>query len=294
MSVMAIAAVALAGCSSGSGASSPSSSASAKGGIPATTITVMAADYGTGPTSANYSGKWWAKVVKAFNKKYPQVTVKMDVIPWGGAAGIDAKITAAVQAGNPPDIAQGSADWAGLQSQVYPAKDVLTPAVLNDLTPIFAKQGDIGGTAYGIPWVASSRALVYNKDLFAKAGISAPPTSWAEYKADAQKLKSAGVQTPACVPFGAEEAQAEFLIWTLGNDGGYVNAAGKWAIDSPQNVETFKFLNQLKTAGLIESSTGTTNRTSGSNSCWNQFDAGHVGMTNSQNAQIPMLKSAGV
>jgi multiple sugar transport system substrate-binding protein len=288
-SILAITTIALAGCSSGGGGGGGgySSPSSAKGGIPATTINVIAADYGNGPSAPNSGSTWWAGVIKNFNKKYPQVTVKMNVVNW---TDVDNQIKSQVQAGNPPDIAQASADWAGLQGMVYPADQVLSPAVQQDLIGVFADQGKIGNTKYGIPWIASSRAMIYNKSLFQKAGISAPPTTWAEYKTDAQKLKAAGVQTPACIPLGNEEAQAETLIWELGDGGGFVNSSGDWDLNSAQNVETFTFLNSLKTAGLSNSSPATMDRTKG---CWAQFDAGHVGMTNSMTAQLPGLKAAG-
>src|SRR5689334_10718003 len=220
--------------------------ATAGASIPAATITVVAADYGGG-TPAMPGSQWWDRVVKDFNKKYPQITVKMDVVNWND---VDNKITSEVQANNPPDLAQASADWTGLQSIVYPAAQVLSPATRNNLVKSFYDQGKIGGAVYGIPWIASSRALVYNKGLFSKAGISGPPKTWNQYKADAQKLRSAGVPTPACIPLGNEEAQAEALIWELGNGGGFVDSKDQWALNSPQDVATFKFINSLVKAGL--------------------------------------------
>ena len=38
----------------------------------------------------------------------------------------------------------------------------------------------------------------YNKELFEKAGIDAPPATWDEFLADVQKLKDAGI-TPIAV-----------------------------------------------------------------------------------------------
>jgi len=279
----------LAACGSSGGTptnSNTGSGAGASGGsIPSATISVVAADYGAG-TSAESGKDWWATVVKAFNQKYPQITVKMDVVNWND---VDNQIKTEVQAGNPPDIAQASADWTGLQSQVYPANQVLSPATLDNLVASFAKQGNIGNTEYGIPWIASSRALVYNKTLFSKAGISAPPTTWAEYQTDAQKLKAAGVPTPACIPLGNEEAQAEALIWELGNGGGFVDSGGNWTMNSQADIDTFKFLNSLVQAGLTNPNPATTNRTA---DCWANFQAGKVGMTNSQPAQLPGLEKA--
>jgi multiple sugar transport system substrate-binding protein len=272
------------------------SSTSARGGeratasassIPAATINVVAADYGSG-TSAMPGKRWWDRVVKGFNKKYPQITVKVDVVNWND---VDNKITSEVQANNPPDIAQASADWTGLQSIVYPASQVLSRATRNNVVKSFYNQGKIGARVYGIPWIASSRALVYNKSLFSKAGISRPPKTWNQYKADAQKLKHAGVPTPACIPLGNEEAQAETLIWELGNRGGFVDSKGSWALNSPQDVATFKFINSLVKADLTNPNPATTNRTA---DCWASFEARKVGMTNSQPAELPGLTKSGV
>lgn len=272
--------------SGGSAAPSAGSGGPAPSSIPAATLNVVAADYGAGTTAE--SGKdWWATVVTAFNKIYPQIKVNVNAVNWND---VDNQIKTEVQAGDPPDIAQASADWTGLQSVVYPASDVLTSAAQSNLIQSFAKQGDINGTEYGIPWIASSRALVYNKTLFQKAGISTPPQTWAEYKSDAQKLKSAGVPEPACIPLGNEEAQAEALIWELGvPGGGYVNSSDQFQMNAPANIKTFKYLDSLVTAGLTNPSPATTNRTAG---CWTDFQNGKVGMTNSQPAQLPGLAAA--
>jgi multiple sugar transport system substrate-binding protein len=270
-----------------SSSSSTRSRASTASAIPAATINVVAADYGGG-TSAMPGKVWWSRVVKAFNKTYPQIKVNMDVVNWND---VDNKITSEVQANNPPDIAQASADWTGLQSIVYPASQVLSPAAQNNMVKSFYNQGKIGTSVYGIPWIASSRALVYNQRLFSKAGIGTAPTTWAQYQRDAQSLKKAGVPTPACIPLGNEEAQAEALIWELGNGGGFVNSSGQWALNSPQNVNTFKFINSLVKAGVTNPNPATTNRTA---DCWAQFEAGKVGMTNSQPAELPGLAKSKV
>lgn len=282
----ALAVVAAAAASDTSARSGASSTAGA-GSIPAATLNVVAADYGGG-TSAMPGKRWWDRVVKDFNKKYPQIKVNVDVVNWND---VDNKITSEVQANNPPDIAQASADWTGLQSIVYPASQVLSQATRNNIVKSFYNQGKIGAAVYGIPWIASSRALVYNKRLFSKARISSPPKTWNQYKADAQKLKRAGVPTPACIPLGNEEAQAEALIWELGNGGGYVDSKDNWALNSPQDVSTFKFINSLVKAGLTNPNPATTNRTA---DCWASFEAGKVGMTNSQPAELPGLTKSGV
>src|SRR5215831_18529274 len=64
--------LALAACSSGGGSSS--------GGSGATTLKLVVADYGTGPSNA--SAKYWDGIVAAFEKVHPDIKVNITSIPW--------------------------------------------------------------------------------------------------------------------------------------------------------------------------------------------------------------------
>ncbi len=263
--------------------SAPAASGDASG-IPSTTISLVGADYGNGASADNSGQKFWEKIVADFNQKYPQIKVKVNIVNWSD---VDHQIATMVQNGQEPDIAQGSADYAGVTDKVYPANEILDTATQANLLSSFADQGKVDGVEYGIPYTSSARALFYNKDLFAKAGISDAPTTWDEYQADAKKLKDAGVAEPACIPLGREEAQAETLLWELGNSGGFVDSGGKWSLNSQANVDTFKFLQGLVNAGLTEPNPATVDRTKG---CWADFAAGKVGMTNGSPALLPQAK----
>lgn len=39
-----------------------------------------------------------------------------------------------------------------------------------------------------VPWLMRPYAMVYNKELFQKAGITTPPTTWTDFVKDAQKM----------------------------------------------------------------------------------------------------------
>ena len=47
--------------------------------------------------------------------------------------------------------------------------------------PGLAQPGNVDGMQYGIPWYAANRVVIYNKDLFAAAGITKPPKDRAEW-----------------------------------------------------------------------------------------------------------------
>jgi N,N'-diacetylchitobiose transport system substrate-binding protein len=50
---------------------------------------------------------------------------------------------------------------------------------------------DLDGKTYCVPYYAGARVMIYRTDLFKKAGISAAPTTYADFLADADKLTAA-------------------------------------------------------------------------------------------------------
>jgi multiple sugar transport system substrate-binding protein len=276
VALTATAALTISGCSS--------SSSSKSGGNGATTLKLVAADYGTGP--ANTSTKYWQGIADDFHKANPKITVKVQTINWND---FDEQVKNMVQNHNYPDITEGDYFPDFAQSNLlYPAKDVMSSATFTNLIPVFAKLGTYNGTQYGMPFTTSSRTLFYNKKLFQQANIANPPQTWADVQADAAKIKALG-KVGFGLPLGPEEAQAESLLWMLGNGGNFKDDSGKWAIDSAQNVETMQFLAQLVKAGDTEPNPGTKNRTD----LWKEFAQGDIGMINGQGALIPIIQSGG-
>ncbi len=166
---------------------------------------------------------------------------------------------------------------------------VLSQATISNLIPKFLNDGRYQGTDYGIPFTTSTRALYYNKKIFAAAGISSPPTTWAELQADAAKIKAKGYIGYG-MPLGSEQAQAELLLWFLGNGGGYVNSSGNYVIDSAQNIATLNFMKQLAASGDTQPNPGGTDR----KDVWAQFAQGKIGMVLGQPALIPIIQQADV
>jgi multiple sugar transport system substrate-binding protein len=279
VALVASATMAIAGCSSSGGKSSTGGDS---GGT--TTLKLVAADYGTGPD--NTSQKYWQQIADDFHAKYPKITVKVQTINWND---FDTQVQTMVQNHQYPDITEGDyfPDFAQAKL-LYPAKDVMSDSTFNNLIPVFAKLGTYNGTQYGMPFTTSSRTMFYNKKIFQQAGIANPPQTWDELKADALKIKAQG-QIGFGLPLGKEEAQAETLLWMLGNGGNYKDDSGKWAINSPQNVETMQFLADLVKSGATEPNPGTKNRTD----LWKEFAAGNIGMINGQGALIPIIQSTG-
>jgi multiple sugar transport system substrate-binding protein len=267
------AALALVGCSS---------SGSSGGGSGTTTLKLVVADYVT--SASGPSAKYWDTIISAFEKSHPDIKVDVTAIPW---TNFDQQVQTMIQNKQYPDITEG--DYFSNYAQdglLYSAADVLSNP--GNLLPAFKTQGTYNGTQYGMPFTTSSRTLFYNKKLFAAAGITAAPQTWADVEADAAKIKKLG-KVGFGLPLGAEEAQAESLLWMLGDSGGY-QTDGKYTINSTANVEAFTFLKGLVSAGDTEPNPGTVNRTD----LWQKFAQGSIGMINGSPALIPIIQSAGV
>ena len=272
----ATAALALAACSSSSGGSSGGSSSGT------TTLKLVVADYGTG--ASNASAKYWGGIVTAFEKVHPNIKVNVTSIAW---TNFDQEVQTMIQNKQYPDITEG--DYFSNYAQdglLYPASDVLTNP--GNLLPAFKQQGTYNGVQYGMPFTTSSRTLFYNKKLFTKAGITSAPQTWANVEADAAKITKLG-DVGFGLPLGSEEAEAESLLWMLGDGGGY-QTDGKYTINSAPNVAAFTFLKGLVAAGDTEPNPGTVNRTD----LWKEFAEGKIGMINGSPALIPIIQAGGV
>jgi multiple sugar transport system substrate-binding protein len=281
----AAALVALTACGSSNSSSSPSSSGSgaASGSV---TLNFYGADYGTSAGAANSSTNYWNAVATAFHAAHPNITVKVQTVDWND---FPTKSATLIQNKQYPDIMEGNPAPPYAQSGlIYPVSQVLSSSTASNLIPKFVSDGAYQGTDYGIPWTTSTRAMYYNKKIFAKVGIASPPTTWAELKTDAAKITKAGYIGYG-LPLGSEEAQAESLLWFLGAGGGYVDASGKYTINSAANVTALTFLKNLAAAGDTQPNPGSTNR----KDIWSDFAAGKVGMMLGSPAVIPIIQAAG-
>jgi multiple sugar transport system substrate-binding protein len=256
----------LAACGGGTGANSGDSDSKgdAKGG---TTIKLVAAEYSKDNTAA-----FWNQFATAYKAKTGN-TLDVQVVSWND---IDQQSSTMVQNNSAPDILNLNvyASYAK-DGLLYSADEVLSPSVKSDLLPNFVKSGTYQGKMYGMPDLSSARALFYNKTLFQQAGITAPPKTWAEFEADARKVKALGKGTVGYAePLGPEESQAEFSIWLV-NNGGDWKSGDTWTINSPQNLQTLQFLKKLADEKLTQNNPGKTNRTDGA---FSLFSSGKAGM----------------
>nr|WP_189545815.1 extracellular solute-binding protein [Streptomyces gelaticus] len=257
------------------------------GGSGDVTLRLVAADYGTGP--ANSSRKYWDGLVKGFEATHPGIKVDVSLHSWKD---VGREVAAMVKKGQAPDIAQidSYADYAKA-GKLYRADQVLSIRTQANFLPSLADAGSVDRTQYGLPFVASTRLLFYNKKYFAQAGLDAPRT-WDDIRDDATVLGQRGVTYPFALPLGPEEAQAETMMWLLGGGGGYVDDSGSYEIDSDENVRTFDWLKtNLVDKGLVgPTAPGELDR----QKAFDAFTDGRVGMLNGHPTLMQEAERKGV
>src|SRR6184192_1042462 len=232
------------------------------------TLTVVIADY-----SKDHTRPFWQALAEQYSKRGgPKVDLR--IIDWNS---IDQQVSTMIQNNQPPDVLNlNSFSSYARDGLLHPADDVLSPTTRDDFLEAFARGGQYQGKLYGMPILSSARAFFYNRDLFARAGVAAPPKTWDEFVQAARKIQGLGGGVIGyALPLGPEEAQAEWAIWMWNNGGDWKSGNG-WAINSDKNVQTLRFLADLANRyGVTQINPGKTNRTDGA---FQLFKDGRVGM----------------
>jgi len=214
VAIAAATVTAAAACSSGGSSSSSSSSTPV-------TSTSASSSASASASSAPVTLTWWnnatsgsllsvwQNAIKAFEASHPGVTIQN--VPIQNEQ-FTTKIPAALAGGNPPDIYQqwgGGAEATQLNSGKLTNLSSEVSSWIGQLGSA-AKNWNVKGGWYGVPYDLHVVGFWYRKDLFAKAGISSPPTTIADLESDDAKLVHAGI-TPIAV--GSKDRWPDAFWW---------------------------------------------------------------------------------
>ncbi len=226
-------------------------------------------------TAAYYSdktGPYFEQMAKDFHARNPGIDIKVEVVNWDNLL---QKLQTDVSGGTNADISIIGTRWLldfVKDDQAEPLDGYMDQAFKDRFIGAFLAPGQIGGKTYGLPIAASARAMFYNKDLLAQAGITAPPATWDELAADAAKLKAQGIAA-----FGLQGKAIEtdvywyYALWTYGGD---VVKDGRATFASDAGVKSLTMYKSLIDRGLTED--GPTNYTR--EDLQNLFKQGRVAM----------------
>ena len=157
------------------------------------------------------------------------------------------KVLTAVRGGSMPDVAYLYGSWAPnvarIPQVVNLTKVVARPSVnWNDFWVGERDVATVNGKVIGVPALVDNLAVVYNKTLFAQAGLKPPAANWtwAQFQADAKALTKPAIKQfgTAYVTPGSEDTvwHWEALLWEAG--GQILNSSStKAAFDSPAGLD---------------------------------------------------------
>ncbi|WP_055489722.1 extracellular solute-binding protein [Streptomyces sp. TP-A0356] len=158
-------------------------------------------DSGSGKSNGPVTITWWdtsnatneaptyQALVKDFEAANKDITVKYVNVPFDQAQN---KFDTAAGSKGAPDVLRSEVGWTpafAKKGYFLPLDGTEALADQSKFQPSLIKQAQYEGKTYGVPLVTDTLALVYNKDLFKKAGITKAPTTWDELKSDAAKVK---------------------------------------------------------------------------------------------------------
>jgi multiple sugar transport system substrate-binding protein len=171
------------------------------------------------------------------------------------------KVLTGVRGGSLPDVAYLYGSWAPnvakIPQVVNLTKVVSKPSVnWNDFWVGERDVATVNGKVIGVPALVDNLAVVYNRKLFAQAGLT-PPTAnwtWPQFVADAKALTKPSIKQygTAYVTPGSEDTvwHWEALLWAAG--GAILNSTNtKAAFDSSAGLLS---LNTLRTMAITDHS----------------------------------------
>ncbi len=129
-------------------------------------------------------------LIKDFEAKYPKIKVNYQNVDF---TTVEQKFKAAAQSGKgAPDVVRTDVGLIPEYASLHYIAPLDGTAALQDTQDFVAGPLDTTkyeGKTYGVPSVTDTLGLLYNKEIFAKAGIAEPPATWDELIADSATIK---------------------------------------------------------------------------------------------------------
>lgn len=140
-------------------------------------------------SNATNEAPTYKALVKEFEAANKDIKVKYVNVPFDQAQN---KFDTAAGASGAPDVLRSEVGW----TPAFAKKGFFAPldgtealADQDKFQDSLIKQAQYEGKTYGVPFVTDTLALVYNKELFEKAGITEAPKTWDDLKKAAATIK---------------------------------------------------------------------------------------------------------
>jgi multiple sugar transport system substrate-binding protein len=194
------------------------------------------------------------EVIPAFEAAYPNIIVEALNVPYDQ---FRRKLLTSIAGGTAPDLIRADIIWV----PEFAYMGALAP--LDEIMPDFEGYKDIvfpgplstnflNGHYYGLPLDTNTRVLVYNVDMFAEAGVEAPPVTMEEFEAVCEKIKALGDDKYCFADGGTYAWAVNPWIWSFGGDvtdPDITTASGY--LDGAESKAAYEFIKELVDKGYM-------------------------------------------
>lgn len=176
--------------------------------------------------------------------------VELQVLNWNDGHNI---LLTQISGGQPPDMANGNAQWLGEWSglgEILPVDSLLSKDFLANFQPSALKAFTVDGKLMALPYFLDPRAMYYRSDLFDQNGLK-PPETWDEVVAAGVKLHKPPDMTGYGMTFARKSDDMDYFWYAfIGVDGAGGNNRlwddnKKSRLASDQSIQAVQWLADL-------------------------------------------------
>ena len=191
------------------------------------------------------------KITDSYTKKFPDVKVNIETIPW---ANRDQKILTALAANNGPDVFYAIPDQmpqyadAGMLLELDP---YLKGYDMEDFVDTALESTQWKDKTYGLPILQEANTHFYNVDIIKAIGEDPNnlPETWEEYEAWAEKAKKAGFYAMSYLGGGSQNSMLYPFVWQAGGE--IIDENDKIMINEDAGVKAFELINNFYQKGYF-------------------------------------------
>ena len=194
--------------------------------------------------------KLYQEAIDDFEAANPGIKVELTNGAWSDAY---AKFLGWVKSGDTPDITVLGPKWLPdliSLDALQPFDKYISPSFLKNFSPALTAPLKFDGKQYSIPEALSTRMMIYRKDVYAAAGVTSVPKTWAQFTAALKKIKATSKSTGLSVQGSGDETIWYYAYFMLGGGGDFVDSKGNWKVNSAANIAALQYEVSLVKAGL--------------------------------------------
>ena len=227
--------------------------------------------------------------LEKFMAANPNIKVDFQEIPWNG---YNEKFTSAFAAGQPPDVSYQTESFPTFvkAGNILPLDDLMAQSNFDKKYILDRAWGlaQTNGVTYAMPWIEGGSFMLYNKDLFKKAGLDpeTPPDTMDDFLSYAKKITALGNDT-----YGYAVNPKEWHEngqWNIRWGGRWFNDdLTQCVADSKEAMGGWQFLSDLFNKDKVALPAAVAEQEPGA---WGYFRDGKVGMITAQSPQVNSLR----